>query len=67
MWALVIFTFATTGAASGTVTTLQFSTQQLCLEAAREVQILTKPIISASITRYEVAGTCVQTSEATKQ
>jgi hypothetical protein len=66
MWALVIFTFATTGAASGTVTTLEFSTQQLCLEAAREVQTLTKPIISAGITRYEVAGTCVQTSEAKK-
>ena len=67
MWALVIFTFATTGAPSGTVTTLEFSTQQLCLEAAREVQTLTKPIISAGITRYEVEGTCVQTSEATKK
>jgi hypothetical protein len=67
MWALVIFTFATTGAASGTVTTLEFGTQQLCLEAAREVQTLTKPIISAGITRYEVAGTCVQTSEAMKK
>ena len=67
MWALVIFTFATTGSASGTVTTLEFSTQQLCLEAAREVQNLTKPIISAGITRYEVAGTCVQTAEETKK
>jgi hypothetical protein len=66
MWALVIFTFATTGAATATVATLEFSTQQLCLEAAREVENLTKPIISAGITRYEVAGTCVQTSEATK-
>jgi hypothetical protein len=63
MWALVIFTFATTGA----VTTMEFSTQQLCLEAARAVEALTKPIISAAITRYEVAGTCVQTSEATKK
>jgi hypothetical protein len=67
MWALVIFTFATTGAAAGTVTTLEFGTEQLCLEAAREVQSLTKPIISAGITRYEVAGTCVQTSEAMKK
>jgi len=67
MWALVIFTFATTGAASGIVTTLEFSTQQLCLEAAREIQNLTKPIISAGIIRYEVAGTSVQTSEAMKK
>jgi hypothetical protein len=36
MWALVIFTFATSSVASATVTTLEFNTQQLCLMAARE-------------------------------
>jgi hypothetical protein len=41
----------------------EFSTQQLCLIAARELQALTKPIVSGGIARYEVAGTCVQTSE----
>jgi hypothetical protein len=67
MWALVLFTFATTGAASATVTTLEFSTEQLCLIAARELQALTKPIVSGGVARYEVAGTCVQTSEVTKK
>jgi hypothetical protein len=67
MWVLVLFTFATTGAASGTVTTLEFSTQQLCLIAARELQALTKPVISGGLARYEVVDTCVQTSEATKK
>ena len=63
MWALVLFTFASTSVASATVTTLEFSTQQLCLIAARELQALTKPIVSGGIARYEVAGTCVQTSQ----
>jgi hypothetical protein len=67
MWSLVLFTFATTGAASGTVSTLEFGTEQLCLIAARELEALTKPIISAGITRYEVTGTCVQTSEPPKE
>jgi hypothetical protein len=67
MRTLVLFTFATTGVASGTVTTLEFSTQQFCLIAARELQALTKPIVSGGITRYEVAGTCVQTSDVPKK
>jgi hypothetical protein len=62
MWALVIFTFATSGAASGTVTTLEFSTQQLCLIAARELEALTEPIVTGGVARYKVAGACVQTS-----
>jgi hypothetical protein len=66
MWVLVLFTLATTGAA-GTVTTLEFSSQQLCLIAVRELEALTKPIVSGGIARYEVAGTCVQTSEVTKK
>ena len=36
MWSLIVFTFATRGAASATVATLEFSTEQLCLIAARE-------------------------------
>jgi hypothetical protein len=67
MWALVIFTFATSGAASGTVTTLEFGTQQLCLIAARELEALTEPVVSEGLARYKVIGTCVQTSEATKK
>jgi hypothetical protein len=35
MWALVIFTIATTGAAASTVTSLEFATQHLCLIAER--------------------------------
>ena len=67
MWALVLFTFATSGAASGTVTTLQFDTEQLCLIGARELQTLTEPITSEGLARYKVAGTCDQTSEVTKK
>jgi hypothetical protein len=67
MWALVLFTFATSAAASGTVTTLEFDTQQLCLVAARELQALTEPIVSGGLARYKVAGTCVQTREVTKK
>ena len=67
MWALVIFTFATSSAATGTVTTLEFNTQQLCLMAARELQALVAPVISEGPARYRVAGTCVQTSEVTKK
>ena len=67
MWALVLFTFATSGAASGTVTTLQFDTEQLCFIGARELQTLTEPITSEGLARYKVAGTCVQISEVTKK
>jgi hypothetical protein len=67
MWSLIVFTFATSGAASGTVTTLEFGTQQLCLIAARELQALTEPITSEGLARYKVAATCVQTSEVTKK
>src|SRR4030081_2402715 len=63
MWALVVFTFATSGAASGTVTTLEFNTQQLCLIAARELDALTAPVVSEGVARYKVLTTCVQTAE----
>jgi hypothetical protein len=66
MWALVIFTFATSAVASGTVTTLEFNTQQLCLMAARELESLTKPV-SEGVARYKILGTCVQTSEVVKK
>jgi hypothetical protein len=62
-----MFTFATSGAASATVTTLEFSTQQLCLIAARDIQALTEPLVSEGLARYKVAGTCVQTTEVTKK
>jgi hypothetical protein len=64
---MVIFTFATITAASATVTTLEFNTQQLCLVAARELEALTGPIISKSPARYEVAVRCIQTSEVPKK
>ena len=67
MWALVIFTLATSSAASGTVTTLEFNTQQLCLMAFRELETLTRPITNEGPARYKVASTCVQTSEVTKK
>ena len=63
MWALVIFTFAISGAASGTVTTMEFATQQLCLMAARELDDLTKPFGSEGPARYKVVTAWVQTSE----
>ena len=37
MWALVIFTIATTGVASSTVTSLEFATQHLCLIAEQQL------------------------------
>jgi hypothetical protein len=67
MWTLVMVMFATSGAVSGTVTKLDFSTEQLCLIAARQIQELTEPIVSDGLARYKVAGTCVQTSEVTKK
>ena len=67
MWALVIFTLATSSAASATVTTLEFNTQQLCLMASRELETLTGPLTAEGPARYKVASTCVQTSEVTKK
>ena len=46
MWALVIFTIATTGPASSTVTSLEFATQHLCLIAERQLEALTEPVVS---------------------
>jgi hypothetical protein len=40
IWALVIFTVATTGASASTVTSVQFSTQHLCLIAERQLESL---------------------------
>ena len=67
MWALVIFTIATTGPAASTVTSLQFATQHLCLIAERQLESLTEPVVSAGLVRYEVVGTCVQVSEESKK
>lgn len=67
MWALVIFTIATTGAPTSTVTTMEFATQQLCLIAERKLESLTEPVVSAGLVRYEVVGTCVQVSEESKK
>lgn len=67
MWSLIVFTLATSGAASATVSTLEFSTEQLCLIASRELQALREPITTEGLARYKVAGTCVQTSEVAKK
>jgi hypothetical protein len=67
MWALVIFTIATSGTPSGTVATLTFATQHLCLIAERQLETLTEPIVSEGLVRYEVVGTCVQVSEESKK
>ena len=67
MWALVIFTFATSSVASVTVTTLEFNTQQLCLMTVRELKNLTDPVVTQGVARYKVLGTCVQTSEVVKK
>jgi len=64
MWALVIFTIATTGASASTVTSIQFETQHLCLMAERQLESLTEPVVSEGLVRYEVVATCVQVSEA---
>jgi len=63
MWALVIFTVATTGASASNVTSIQFSTQQLCLIAERQLETLSEPVIAEGLLRYAVIGTCVQVSE----
>ena len=67
MWALVIFTFATSSVASATMTTLEFNTEQLCLMAVRELETLTNPVVTQGVARYKVLGTCVQTSEVVKK
>jgi hypothetical protein len=67
MWALVIFTIATSGAASSTVTAIEFATQHLCLIAERQLESLTEPLISEGLVRYTVVGTCVQVSEESKK
>jgi putative exporter of polyketide antibiotics len=67
MWALVIFTFATSSVASATMTTLEFNTQQLCLMAVQELKNLTDPVVTQGVARYKVLGTCVQTSEVVKK
>jgi hypothetical protein len=67
MWALVIFTFATSSVASATMTTLEFNTEQLCLMAVRELENLTNPVVTQGVARYKVLGTCVQTSEVVKK
>ena len=60
MWSLVIFTIATSGAASTTVTAVEFETQHLCLIAERQLETLTEPVVSEGLVRYTVVGTCVQ-------
>jgi hypothetical protein len=67
MWALVIFTIATTGPAASTVASLEFATQHLCLIAERQLESLTEPVVSEGLVRYEVVATCVQTSEESKK
>jgi hypothetical protein len=41
MWSLIILVFATSNVACATVTTLEFSTEQLCQMAVRELDNLT--------------------------
>ena len=66
MWALVIFTIATTGPTASTVTSLEFATQHLCL-IANDNESLTERIVSEGLVRYEVVATCVQVSEESKK
>jgi hypothetical protein len=67
MWALVIFTIATTGASASTVTSIQFETQHLCLIAERQLESLAEPVVAEGLVRYAVVGTCVQVSEDPKK
>jgi hypothetical protein len=67
MWALVIFTIATTGPAASTVASLEFATQHLCLIAERQLESLTEPVVSEGLVRYGVVATCVQISEESKK
>ena len=67
MWSLIILVFATSNVASATVTTLEFSTEQLCQMAVRELDNLTKPVVTEGAVRYKVLGACVHTSEVVKK
>ena len=67
MWALVIFTIATTGASASTLASIQFATQHLCLIAERQLESLTEPVVAEGLVRYAVVGTCVQISEEPKE
>jgi len=67
MWSLIILVFATSNVASATVTTLEFSTEQLCQMAVRELGNLTKPVVTEGAVRYKVLGACVHTSEVVKK
>ena len=67
MWALVIFTVATTRPSASNVTSIQFSTQQLCLIAEPQLESLSEPVISEGLLRYAVVGTCVQVGEEPKK
>ena len=67
MWALVIFTIATTGASGSTVTSIEFATERLCLMAERQLEHLTEPVVAEGLVRYAVVGTCVKVSEESKQ
>ena len=68
MWSLIILVFATSNVASATVTTLEFSTEQLCQMAVRELDDnLTKPVVTEGAVRYKVLGACVHTSEVVKK
>ena len=67
MWSLIVLVFATSSVASATVTTLEFNTQQLCQMAVRELDNLTKPVVTEGAVRYKVLGACVHTSEVVKK
>jgi len=67
MWSLIILVFAMSNVASGTVTTLEFSKEQLCQMAVRELDNLTKPVVTEGAVRYKVLGACVHTSEVVKK
>ena len=67
MWSLIILVFATSNVACATVTTLEFSTEQLCQMAVRELDNLMPPVVTEGVARYKVLGTCVQTSEVVKK
>ena len=58
MWALVVFTIATTGPAASTVT---------AFIAERQLESLTECIVSEGLVRYEVVATCDQVSEESKK
>ena len=67
MWSLIILVFAMSDVASANVTTLEFSTEQLCQMAVRELDNLTRPVVTEGAVRYKVLGACVHTSEVVKK